>query len=217
MWAPAELGVVGWRGGLAPPRLNTRSVRRRDRAEEAVRLVVDPGGEEQGLRIAVRSGVAELERPEPVDRELAVRRGVERAAVLEVAVRHLLVSVDLPVAEVADEQVASEAAERRGCPGEAPRSVELPVLGDSAEELPVEVVGIDDAEPPAVRLVSRPGLLLAVRDEDAIADGLDPERCEMLREPRVDESSGSVHMVPAAVEHVDAPLVGEVRGVQPRS
>src|SRR5207248_8283887 len=117
----------------------------RDRAEEPVGLVVDAGGEEQGVRVAVRAGVAELERPEPVDRELAVPRGVERAAMLEVAVPHLLVGVDLPIAEVADEQVAAEAAERRRSQGEPPRGVELPALGDPTDELPVEVIHVDEA------------------------------------------------------------------------
>src|SRR5438105_6439773 len=151
-YAPRRGGrAVAGRGGdsrAAPPK--PRSVSRRDRSEEAVSLVVDAGGEEQGLRVAVRAGVAELERPEPVDRELAVRRDVERAAVLEVAVRHLLVCVDLPVAEVADQQVAAEAAERRRCPGETPRCAELPVLSHPAEELPVEVVDVDNAEAAAV-------------------------------------------------------------------
>ena len=148
-----------------------------------------------------------------------MRRGVERAAVLEVAVRHLLVGVDLPVAEVADEQVAAEAAERRRSPGEPPRGVELPVLGDAAEELPVEVVDVDDAQPTAVRLVVRPGLLLAVGHEDPVADRLDPERAVVLREPRIDERAGRAHRVPAPVEHIDATVpgpFGEVRGVEPR-
>src|SRR3954471_17840606 len=132
----------------------------RDRAEQPVGLVVDAGGEVQGVRVAVQAGVAELERPEPVDRELAVPRGVECAAVLELAVPQLPVGVDLPVAEVADQQVAAKAAERRRGLGDPPRSVELPVLGNATEELPVEVVDVDDAESPPVLLVVRPALLL---------------------------------------------------------
>src|SRR6185369_8835091 len=105
-----------------------------DRAEEPVGLVVDAGGEVQGVRVAVRAGVAELECPEPVDRELPVLCGAERAAVLEAAVLHLLVGVDLPVTEVADEQVAAEAAERLRRLREPPRGVELPVLSDAPQE-----------------------------------------------------------------------------------
>ena len=77
----------------------------------------------------------------------------------EVTVPHLLVRIDLPVAEVADEQVAAEAAERVRGEGEPPRSVELPVLGDATQELPVEVVGVDDPESPLVRLVDGGGQL----------------------------------------------------------
>src|SRR5215467_2457167 len=126
------------------PAWRFESARRRDRAEEPVGLVVEAGGEVQGVRVAVRAGVAELERPETVDSELAVLRGVECAAMREVAVLQLLVRVDLPVAEVADQQIAAEAAERRRGQREPPRGIELPVLGDAAEELPVEAVGVDD-------------------------------------------------------------------------
>src|SRR6476620_11330452 len=122
-----------------PPRPEPWSVLCCDRAEEPVGLVVDAGGEVQRVRIAVRAGVAELECPEPVDRELPVLCGAERAAVLEAAVPHLRVGVDLPVAEVADQQVAAKAAERLRRLREPPRGVELPVLGYPTQELPVEV------------------------------------------------------------------------------
>src|SRR3954469_24300959 len=164
----------------------------RDRAEQPVGLVVDAGGEVQSVRVAVQAGVAELERPEPVDRELAVPRGVERAAVLELAVPHLPVGVDLPVAEVADQQIAAEATERRRRPGDPPRGVELPVPGDATEELPVEVVDVHDPEPTAVRLVVRSTLLLRVGHEDPVVDRLDPERSVVLRELAVDERTGRV-------------------------
>src|SRR5436190_18540780 len=105
----------------------------RDRAEEPVRLVVRAGGEEEGVRVAVRAGVAELECPEAVDRELAPVRIPERAAVLEDPGADLGVGVDPAVAEVADEQVAAEAAERGRRPREAPRRIQLAVLRDPLE------------------------------------------------------------------------------------
>ena len=102
----------------------------------------------------------------------------------------LLVGVDVPVAEVADEQVAAEAAERRRCQGEPPGALSCPCWATRREELPVEVVDIDEAEPSAVRLVVRAALLLRVRHEDPVADRLDPERPVVLRELGVDERAG---------------------------
>ena len=76
-----------------------------DGAEEAVRLVVCAGGEEQrARRPVVGRAVAELERPEAVDHECVVV-GPELTVGDELPVLEL-VGVDLPVAEVADEQVA---------------------------------------------------------------------------------------------------------------
>src|SRR5206468_4980875 len=107
-----------------------------------------------------------LQRPQAVDRELAAVARAQRAAMLELAVRHLLVGVDLPVAEVADEQVAAEAAERRRRPREAPRRVQLAVLRHPPEQVAVHAVDVDEAETLAVLLVVTAGLLLRVGDED---------------------------------------------------
>src|SRR6266576_3155396 len=84
-----------------------------DLAEEPVVLAVRPRGEEQRARRPVVPTLADLERPEPVDRQRFPARVAELAAVLEVAVAEFGIGVDLPVAEVADEQVAGDAAEAR--------------------------------------------------------------------------------------------------------
>src|SRR5947207_7990782 len=142
----------------------------RDRPEEPVRLVVRACGEEQRVRVAVRAGVPELERPQAVDHELSACGGVpQRAAMLE-AGGSLLVGVDLSVAEVADEQVAGKAIERSGGHCEPPRSVELTVLRDARKQVAVEVVGVDEASTLAGDLVRRLGVLLRVRDEDTRTD-----------------------------------------------
>src|SRR6058998_3628245 len=95
------------RGGAgsdpAPPRPFQSG--RGDRAEEAVVLVVRAGGEEQRVHRTVRRrAVAELQRPQPVDRQRLPVGRAQLAAVLELPVRQLLVRVDLAVAEVPDEQ-----------------------------------------------------------------------------------------------------------------
>src|SRR5439155_22407583 len=92
---------AGW--GLRPA--TSVGLLGRDRAEEAVGLVVRAGGEEQGVgRAVVRRPFPELERPEAVDRQhLPIGRS-ELADEHEGAVRLRLEGVDLLVAEVADEE-----------------------------------------------------------------------------------------------------------------
>src|SRR5439155_14665269 len=95
----------------------------RDRPEQAVLLAVRAGGEEECVRRAVVGdcALAELERPEPVDRQDLVAARPQLADELEAAVQLRLERTDLPIAEVADEQVAAEAAEVPGRHGDAPR------------------------------------------------------------------------------------------------
>src|SRR5205085_11968046 len=113
------------------------------------------GSEEQRVRRPVRGcAVAELQRPEAVDRKgLPVRRP-QLAAVDELAARQLLVRVDLSVAEVADEQIPAEAAEVRRRPREPPRRVQLTVLRHAREQIPRKVVRVDEPETLAGQLVS---------------------------------------------------------------
>ena len=153
----------------------------------------------------------------PSIESLPCGRGVERAAVLEVPVPHLLVGVDLPVAEVADQQVAAEPAERIRCPGEAPRSVELPVLGNPAEELPVAGRRRPRNRAPdrAPRRPIRAAASAYVTKTRSPIVWI-PKGAKSLGSLGVDKRSGSVHLIPAAVEHVD-PALGEVRRVQPRA
>ena len=72
--------------------------------------------------------VAELQRPQPVDRDrpaVLVAQGAEEAAVERV------VGVDAPVAEVADQQRAARGAEALGRRRDAPRRVERSARGRS--------------------------------------------------------------------------------------
>src|SRR5207245_5538263 len=116
---------------------------RRDRAEEPVRLVVWTRREEQRVDQSVgRIAVSELQRPQPVDRELLPVHGPERADQLPGPVRQLLERVDMPVAEVADQEIAAEGAEGCGGHREAPWGVQLAMLRDACEQVPVRVEGV---------------------------------------------------------------------------
>src|SRR5262249_18347298 len=73
----------------------------------------------------------------------------------------------------------------------------------------------DEAQALPVHLVEALALL-RIRNEDAVADRLDPERRIAVRKVRVDERSRRVQQVPPAVEDVD-PGQAEVGGIQPRA
>src|SRR4029079_11752209 len=109
-------------------------------------FVVGPGGEEECRRRAVVRGVVpKLERPQAVDRQHPVTRP-QLAVRLPAAFRILAERRDLAVPEVADQQVAAEAAEalgRRLC--DAPRCVQLAMLTDPGEQLPARVERVDEA------------------------------------------------------------------------
>src|SRR5919198_6048419 len=89
----------------------------REFAEEPVRLVVGPSREQQRLRRADHA-VAELQRPQPIDRDpgaVLVAQGAE-----ELAARGS-VRIDAPVAEVADQQRAARASEALRRERDSPR------------------------------------------------------------------------------------------------
>ena len=140
-----------------------------------MRLFVRPRCEEQRVARSGRRVVAELERPETVNRERLAVGAAQLAGVLEAA-PDLPIGVDLPIAEVADEKIAAETAEARGSQRKAPGSVQLTVLGDAAEQVARRVVRVDEAESLAgFFLVLFLLVLLRVRDEDLGPDRLDSE------------------------------------------
>src|SRR5439155_20299362 len=113
--------------------------------------------------------VAELERPEPVDRDRLVAPGPKLAFVFEPAVL-VPVRVGPSVAEIADEQIAAEASERARGPGETPRRVQQSPSCDPCLEVSGEVVGVDEAQALTGQLVLGGRILLRIRDEDVRAD-----------------------------------------------
>src|SRR5205085_3678500 len=175
-----------------------------DLAEEAVGLIVGTGREEQRSGGPVVAALPELERPEAVDRQRLAAVVARLALMGEVPVV-LGIGVDLAIAEVPDEEVAREAPERVRRERQAPRSVQLAVLGDAAEEIPGGVVGIDEALALARYLVLGVSVLLRVADEDAVADRLDAEGRVAARQARVDEAAR--HEIEAAVEDVHLRVV----------
>src|SRR6266702_2372655 len=167
----------------------------------------------RGGRGAVWAAAAELQGPESVDREPLSVGSTQLSAVLEVPVCQLLVRVDLPVTEVSDEEIAAEASEVRPSEGESPWRVQLTVLRYTHEQIAGRVIGVDEAKALSGDFVMRSLVLLRVRDEDARADRLDPERRVAVRKLRVDKLPGVRDEGEGAVEDVDVRVV-EVGGVE---
>src|SRR5437870_11638785 len=96
-------------------------------------------GEEEGIRRPIVGGaLAEAERPEAVDGDRRPSGGVQRAAVLELAVAFQapgVEGVNAPVAEVADEQVVAEAPEIGGRQREPPERVDFAIRRDAADQV----------------------------------------------------------------------------------
>src|SRR6266404_2051816 len=88
------------RVGLAP---------RHQVAEQTVRLMVDAGREEECVRAGARGGGCEAQSPQPGDLD---RSAAGARELTEVLAGQWVVRVDSPVAEVADQDVAAEDAER---------------------------------------------------------------------------------------------------------
>ena len=171
-----------------------------------------PRGEEERARVACHRAVPERDPPQAADRDrLAVRvvqRAVERPALRRAAER-----VDVPVAEVADEQIAAEAAERARCERDAPRRVQRAALCDACDEVP-EAVELVDV--PACRVVVAVDRRATdVGDEHVAVDRVDAERRVPGRDLRVDERAGHADAPPARVIDVHARVVevGRVHAV----
>src|SRR6202035_1836444 len=79
--------------------------------------------------------------PQPVDHERLAVGAVELIDKPPARVEH----VDPAVAEVADEDVAAEPAEGKGCPRDAPGRIERPAAGEAPQQKTVGVEYVDKA------------------------------------------------------------------------
>src|SRR5262249_48340862 len=138
-----------------------------DLAEEPVHFAVGPGSEVEVVGVSRPRAVPEADAPEAVDRERLAVGASELAVRLEqLAVLLRLDPRDPAVAEITDEQFAARLAEvvsRRH--REAPRRVEMAVLGDTGNQVAVRRVLVDEPTAPAGDLVLCGCVLLRVRDE----------------------------------------------------
>src|SRR5579872_4873673 len=156
--------------------------RRRDLADQPVVLAVDAGGEVQILRIGPLEH-AELQRPQPIDRDrLAIPAAQLAEELATVAER-----VDPPVAEVADQDRAAEPAEAERRAREAPRRVERPTRREPPDQLAAGGEHVDEAQPGPGDVVLLLLVLLGERHEQLTTDVFDAERREARRDVAIDE------------------------------
>src|SRR2546426_7608762 len=143
--------------------------------------------------------------------------GVERAAVLELALPVAfrgVEGVDAAVAEVADEQVAAEEAEVARREGEPPRRVELALGRDPSEQVAGGIERIHESMPLARDIVVSGRVLQRVGHVNGAADVPDAEGCVAGGEIGVRKRAGwQGDGVEGTVEHVDGARA-EVRHVE---
>ena len=119
-----------------------------DRAEQAVRLIVRPGGEEQRVHRPCASAVAEAKRPKALDLQGRPAGTVQHAEVLILAVVKYIrriVGVNAAVAEVADEQVVAEGTEVSRRQRQPPRRVSVPSRRDAANQVAAGVERVHES------------------------------------------------------------------------
>src|SRR6266849_1510431 len=180
-------GSRGCRGNRCrPPAIALRATlgRRGDRAEQAVALAVGAGGEKE--RVGARgAAAAQRQGPQAVDRQRLAVAAVE----LVDEVPALVEGVDPAVAEIADQDVAAEAAEGEGGARHGPGRIEVPVAGEAPQQVAVGVEHIDEAAARAGDVVVLLRVLLGIGHEEIAVEVLDAERREARGDHRIGEAA----------------------------
>src|SRR6185369_5270837 len=123
-----------------------------------------------------------------------------------------VVSIDVTVTEVADQQHIAEGTESCGGECDAPGSIECPGGCDATNQVAVGVVDIHIAQAGAVQFILPVRILQRIRDIDIAANGLDAEWRKPAGKLVILESSrGQSYRGKLVVEYVDRTIV-EIRG-----
>ena len=123
---------------------------RLDLAVQAMAFVARTRGEEQRIRGLLLEAIAERNSPETIDgQHLSLSRPQLPGEVVVLQ----LVSVDRPVAEIADQKMIAELAETCGRKRHPPGRVQLAVRGDAIDQESVGIEDVDDTAPRSCGLV----------------------------------------------------------------
>src|SRR6266699_708650 len=190
-----------------PTGLNTRRSTWRtecdwsEAAEEAVLLTVRTGSEVDGIGATAGASVADPQTPQPVNQD-HLSLGIDDRA--EELTGTGIESVDATVAEVADQNRAGKLAEARRSLRQAPRRIEMPVLGESRNHLTAEIKSIHDAASMPGDVVMLRCVLHRVGDVQHAARGYDIERGIAGWQLGIGESIGrGGHEIKRGVIHLD--------------
>jgi hypothetical protein len=173
-------------------------------------VVVDTGGEKQVGRGPTVVAVAECDRPQigQFDRGAV---GVGKLPQEGAASR--VVGGDAAVAVVADEQGPAEGAEPRGGQRHPPRRVERATGGEAMHQAAVEGVHVDHAVARAGEVILAGVISSGVSDVEHVADCLNVERREAVRQVRIPKGAGAHDGLEALVKHVD-PALGKIGRIE---
>ena len=110
-------------------------------AEQTVRLIVKPCGEEQDVRAAGQTSIPERQSPQAVNRN---RIAISVSELVAEDTTDRIKGIDPPVAEIADQHVIAELAEIGGSQGQAPGRVERPSRSEASDQGSIGVEDIDE-------------------------------------------------------------------------
>ena len=156
---------------------------RRDRAKQAISLFVRTGCEVERVGTRFRAA-AEGQRPQPVDDQRLIMRVIELIQEMTLGV----VNIDFAVAEVADEDVAAEAAKGEGRPHDSPGRIQLAAGGEAPEQMTIRVEDVDKAVARAGDVVMFLRVLLGIGHEQVAIDVLYAEWRVAGRDRRILEA-----------------------------
>jgi hypothetical protein len=155
-----------------------------DDPEESICLLVRTCREVQRVRARI-AAATECQSPQTVDSqwiaELILQLIDERAVIVE--------DIDSTIAEVANENLAAEAAERKRCARDTPWRVERPSACKATQQVAVGIEYVDESTTAACIVVVLLFVLLCVGDEKVAIDVRDTKRGIAGWDVRVGESA----------------------------
>src|SRR6266853_138346 len=180
-----------------------------DAAEESIFLVVDTGREVERIGARAEPAVAEPQSPEAGDVDWRAGFALELPAEGPGAQAE---GVDAAVAEIADQQLAGEIAEAGRGGRQPPGRIQGAAGGDSPEQVPIQVIGIDKSEAWTGLVIVLVRLLHGGGHVEHAVEILDVEGRKPGRDAGIGEGTAQRDHRVAAIEDLDG-AEAEVAGV----
>ena len=186
------------------------SVIRLNIPEEAVCFPIDTGSEEEFVGWARGCIIAELQGPQAIDLYWSTCAFLKRA---KGSAGSRIEDIDVPIAEITDQQIIAELAKVSRRQGQAPGGVEATTCNETTNQIPIGVEDIDKAMTGTRYIVMLLSILLRKCDVELASDVLDAEGCITLRKKVIGEGA---YEFKVRVEHLDS-SEAEIGGIEERS